>query len=444
MAEDATRNRQWWRWACALAAVFAAAAGFGKVALQRDPDPPIDADAALTAMQSAVTEATTFRYTMTVEASIGSGPDETTRRSTGDGEWSAGDFRSAVDDVATIRSGDAWYRQPPPDQRTPGNEPWDVLHDGPTTIAAARKVIADYIGAVGRPGDPQDEDWPTVTQATASLALVHYAGSSELIGPDLIEVIVDARAGGSPPGYRAALLALRSPVTAEDRPSGGVVLTAGLEPPEGGAETLGVLLPAADVTVEVGPDDLPRSLRLRFAGEDYATDLEVRFTAWNEPVDIAIPAAADVDKTPLLEEVALREMAQQVPPLWPEHEPTGMETVAMATRNSPVSGASLCPGLVVQFMEAVGPQDWPAGTLSLGIARRDCVEVLYDVPFTPGGPAGRPSRPGLGEGLQVQFDEVIVEVRGNIPDDERDAVIGSLAPVEPEIFVAEGFRITHR
>ena len=68
----------------------------------------------------------------------------------------------------------------------------------------------------------------------------------------------------------------------------------------------------------------------------------------------------------------------------------------------------------------------------------DCALDEDPTLFRSGGPGGFPSRtdPNLPGQVEVLVDDTAVAVDSNLPDDERDALIASLAPVDVETLIA--------
>lgn len=76
------------------------------------------------------------------------------------------------------------------------------------------------------------------------------------------------------------------------RSEGVTTLGVTLVAPDDVAEAFGYPVPDGELEVDV-PDggDLPSALRLHVESGDTVFDLEVRFTGWDAPVDIEVPAA---------------------------------------------------------------------------------------------------------------------------------------------------------
>jgi len=288
---------------------------------------------------------------------------------------------------------------------TPGNEPWDGYEYRSTALA--RHV--DELTAVMDDGGDE-----------LALAVELYLGGGEANGDALTDLFAGDTFTGDPAGYRTAIEHLPRPrVTA--RRDGVVTLTAVVSPDP----AFGDSVPDGTIELDVGPDDLPRALRLHVMTDrrDEVT-VDVRFTRWGSPASIPLPRLDQVDVTPRVEEAALRARAAEAPVLWPDHEPTDHELDSVeASSDGP------CPGV----RGAWGSAD---RVISLTFMAAACVTAADPLPFRAGGVGGFPSRlPGDAEGLQVLVGDTVVEVAGDLPPGDLDAVLRSLRAIDGDRLV---------
>jgi hypothetical protein len=423
-----------------------------------------DADEAVAAARSAVESATSFRFTYrTTDVLVEGDSDnstETTTRTTEDGEWAAGvwhvtsadeysAYETIIDADGTIynRWSDGGTGIDPEERWDRDELPADLA--GPVDMVEAVADMAELADVPVDDGFSRDD----LSEAYADEAAVGVAVMVYLSGEGLSPALAHPAAvpfgpgygpGGDPAGFLDALREYGEPSL--DEPG---TITTTLRAPDELSDALGRPIPDGEVSLVLGPDDLPVSLHLRVAGERSSSDVELDFTDWNSDFSVEVPGDDAIDPTPWVEEEDL--LALDLVPVLPTAVPAGWEPMASAMAAADYYGAGPegCSVLDVSYDEPL-PDDLledadavvDADVADLGYVwtnqtTLDCALALDDTPFVPGGPAGLPHRTTDDLGLeQVLVGDTVVEVDSSLQGAELDALTASLAPTTLDALVA--------
>ncbi len=429
-------------------------AGVGAAALVLVRTGERDADEALAAARSAVEDASSFRFTYrTTDVLVEGDHDnstETTTRTTEDGEWADGTWHvTSTDDFSSYETiveadGTSYSRWADGETEIDPDDAWDRYElpaDGAEPVDMAQ-AIADMADMVGLP----DDDEAYADQAVVSVATMVYL-SGEGLSPTLADPMAvpfgpGYGPGGNPTGFLNALEEYGEPSL-----DGDGTITATLQAPAELADVLGRPIPDAEVTLVLGPDDLPATLDLRVAAEHSSTDVELTFTDWDADITVEVPGDDSVDATPWVEEEDL--LALDLVPVLPTAVPDGWAPTAsiMPASDYYGDGPEGCEGLDVSFdeplpAEALDDEEpfLDADMEDLGHiwtyqTTRDCALAVDDTPFVPGGPAGLLHRSSDIAYDQVLVGDTAVEVTSSLAGAELEALIASLTPTTPDALV---------
>lgn len=426
-----------------------------------------DADEALAAAHAAVEDADSFRFTIRTTGTLREGDSdnstETTTRTTEEGEWAAGAWHvTSTDDysayetivaadgtsydrwsegeAAAIEPDQQWDRYEVPADSAAGDQPDDI-------VEAVVELAED--GGLPFPGDDPatPEDAAYADEAAVGLAVTIYLGGGGLAGQGsglgLLPFWPTSPTGDDPVGFLDAIEAYGEPALDDPR-----TITATLRAPAELVEALDHPVPDGEVTLTLDAEDRPVDLRLRVAAERASSELALTFADWDGGITVAIPGDDEVDPTPWVEEELIR--AVRVAPVVPTEVPEGWEPMVsvMPMDEYYGEGPADCDVLDVSYDEPISDEALEAiedgagsfgpelGYVWLYQTTLDCALALDDTPFVPGGPGGLPHRsPGFAP-EQVLVGDTAVEVDADLPPDQLEALIASLAVVDVETLVA--------
>jgi hypothetical protein len=272
--------------------------------------------------------------------------------------------------------------------------------------------------------------------ATAvSIAQEVFLGGGESLRPLPPQGDVFSGMLGNPADLITAVEGMSDPKRDEDD-----ALESTIVAPDDLVEAFGNPIPDGRAELTVGDDDLPTKLRYQAKQGDARARFTVTFTDWNDDdLEVALPAKADIDPTPWLDEDGLRTV-RDVGLVWPTAPPEGWYLAVW----SPEELSHQIPG---ELCEAVG-LDWDEeapggpidesdepGYLYIVLRSAECAEEAYSEPFEPGGPGGFPIRQNEYDLTEVLVGDTAVELDSSLSDDELDAVIASLAPTDVETII---------
>ena len=420
--------------------------GLGAAALLGAGDEP-DPHETLAAAQAAVEGSTSFRFTMSGETAMRLGDDEngtdTTTRFTGTGAWaderwqmrSGGGFA----EMEIVVDGTTTYER----FTEPGGALEDELWQSWDTELLSRDEALSELASLSE--DDEDDEADIFGDAgfrdTMAIALAGatYLGSTDGLGAAVAGPLgagtstIDSGFMLDPSGFVEAVQRLGEP-TLVGTDGGVTTLAITLEAPADLVEAFGGPLPAGEVELDVGADDLPTALRLDVAAGESSSSIEIEISAWNEPVEITIPSGDEVDATPGFDEESLRDLEELVP-VAPTDVPDGWTFTVFGpeeTADMEVTGGD-CEAIELDWdaMTDEGDYFW--------VVERplDCALAADPRPFEPGGPGGLPSRSGAEFGeVEVQVGDTAVEVDSTLDAAERDAIIASLAATDVETLIS--------
>jgi hypothetical protein len=302
-------------WFLAALVVIAAVAGaVGTVAFRagdgapdRGGDEP-GRDGDLPAVRRAVGEARSVRFTFTAETHHDLGDLDPAgvvpARSTGSGEWTPDRWRVLThgDDGSSIEmvlDGATAYVRFAEDDDALGAEPW-ARHEDAITSPGGQPT-----GPTSADDLPDLELGPEADDLLAVLLAegVYLSGDEGVV--DTGDLWADDPAAiGDPAGYLDAIARLSRPEWAPEAGAAGGAgrgtLTATLRAPAELVEAFGRPIPDATVELDIGPGHLPTALRFDLAQGTSSSSMDIRFTDWDAPVEIALPSDDDVVALPTL------------------------------------------------------------------------------------------------------------------------------------------------
>lgn len=279
-----------------VAGLAAAACGGGDdeagIRVEAGGDP--EAEQTLTAVQAAVVRAASFRFQFqgldTTMAYWEDGP----RQFTGEGGWSTDGWhlvtRDQNDASETILAGDTvYYRGPDPGAPLEA-EPWLCWASSEDEPLPRDEVLDEMAGTLDEIAAEGELDDGLVDQLAVALAAGLYLdGTPDRV--DWADAEVEVLAfPGDPTSFVETIG--RGGTTRLLGEAGGVrTLRVTLRAPQDVADAFGRPIPDGQVELDIGPDDLPVAMRLDVAGTSESFDVEVRFSDWGTPQDIAAPIA---------------------------------------------------------------------------------------------------------------------------------------------------------
>jgi hypothetical protein len=401
----------------------------------------------LKAAQAAAGAATSFRFTASGEDKMAVGTDEagseSTTRFTGSGEWTEKRWHITSDSgfgqSETVLDGTTSYDRWSDPGKKLDDQQWEKF-EGEVPSAQDLADEMDDLTA-------EDQDMPELGDGfedsmVVSMAPMVYLGTSDepLMsvsgGPESGAAVAQSVGGGGfagdPGGFLAAIGRMSHPKRV-DGPSGVTTLAATLRPTGKLAEAFGRPIPDAQVELDVDADDLPTAFRFHVAAGDSSSNLEVKFSKWNEPVTITVPSGDQVDANPAVDEDGLRKL-KDLALVWPTQVPDGWELSV----SSPEETADM---EVTESKCETVELDWYPVTdedhyLTLLLRPAACALGEDPTPFQPGGPGGLASRPGTFGTVEVRVGQTAVDVDSDVQGAQLDAILRSLAPVDAETLIA--------
>lgn len=409
-----------------------------------------DAGYVLNAVHARVGASSSFRFSMDGEEHRTAGGDEPggeTTRLNGEGEWTPDRWRivtKAYGSAETIMDGLTVYDRSIDGGDDLVREQWTRWEGEPMSHA----TLADELAEMGEIADEDDELEEEDSGSTVvAVALGIYLGDPEravsggFTGGGTFEGD-EAGVVANPNGFLAAIRGIADPtVVAQD----GDMLTLGgkLRTPGHLAQAFGRPIPDGSVQLTVGPEDLPRMLRLDVASGDSSVAVEVRFRDWGSPIEIGLPSRDDVDETPWLDEDKVRETATGLGLLWPTAIPKGWELTDVGTRpavavvGEPVTG---CDAVSIGWNETL-PDEAPdearedGGYLHVDLLPAGCIPNGDATPDEPIGPTGVPTR---AVDAEVEVGKTLIRATSSLSAQDLEAVLASLAPIDVESLIAAG------
>jgi len=280
-----------------LAGLAAAACGGGgdeaRNRVEAGDDP--EAERTLAAVQAAVARAPSFRFQFqgvdTTMAYWEDGP----RQFTGEGEWSTDGWhlvtRDQNDASETILADDTVYSRWPDPGDPLEEEPWTCWASWEDEPLPRDEVLDEMAGTLDEIAAAGELDDGLVDQLAVALAAGLYLdGTADRVDWADAEVEVSPFPG-DPTSFVEAIG--RGGTTRLLGEAAGVrTLGVSLRAPRDVAAAFGRPIPEGQVELDVGPDDVPVAMRVHVAGTSDSFDVEVRFSDWGTPVEIAAPATA--------------------------------------------------------------------------------------------------------------------------------------------------------
>jgi hypothetical protein len=437
-------RRGWFLAALVVVAVVAGAAG--TVIFRAGGDEP-GRDGDLAAVQRAVGEARSVRFTFRAETHHDLGDLDPVgvvpARSVGSGEWTPDRWRMLThgDDGSAIEmvlDGDTAYVRATDDAGVIGTEPWARREDAITspTEGLTGPGSVDELFDLG-PGEEVDDLMAVL------LAEAVYLSSDQGVVDTGDLWADDPAVVGDPAGFLDAIARLSGPKRAPmDGGAGLMTLTATLRAPADLAEAFGRPLPDATVELDIGEGHLPTALRFDLAQGTSSSSMDVRFTDWDAPVEIALPSDDDIGLSRPDDDNL--ERAGDIDLVWPAPTeiPEGWDLTVYWPRDvaNLVLDESGCNAVGLSWY---GPQPEEAtagqlaGHLSIVLRTADCALTADPTPFEPGGPAGRPRRTqGPGGFTEILVDDTVVQLNTSLTGAALDDIVATLAPVDVEAIVA--------
>lgn len=405
----------------------------GAVLLVRWGDDP-DADETLAAVQAAVDETSSFRFTFDGEARSRTGDEEagtdTTERFSGSGEWSGSRWHVFVDSgfgaYESVIDGTTSYDRSAEDAEALGEELWVSYEYAPLS----REDLVDELSVRGDDAELGAGEGFADDMAIAVAESLFFGGTGASMGLNS-GLMVD------PAGFLGAISDMAEPTIASGE--GGVTtLAITITAADEFVEAFGAPIPDGHVELAVGPDDLPVALRFEASEGQSSTRTEIRFSDWNEPIEVPLPAEDQIDATPELDEEGLR--ATSVALVWPTTPPEGWELSVWTSDELGEEDLGGCEEIGLEWYEVLPPdaseEEWTdAGYLSLSLRAADCALEEDPTPFEPG-IAGLPVRNGDIGLLEVQVGQTVVGVDTNLGEAELEPILASLTPVDAETLIA--------
>lgn len=329
-------------------------------------------------------------------------------------------------------------------------------NDGYSVSESIRFDDTGYYRSVARDGDDELEDELWIEE---SLELEPGSERSESVLAD--ETFFTLAAGGLTsvePTALADVLDRLKDATVIERPPGRVVVGAEVKLP---ASQLTEIPEEADLSedeiaeieastpkkttieFEATTKGIPVRLALLTEASDSKSDIEITFTAWNQPVEIERPGSESIEPTPWLDEDALAEARPDLTLVAPTTPPSGMEMVAVEGRVDEYTDSLSCPTISIGYAtprdgddgERMALGDGESDYFDLHFLPRACAEEFdADTPFEAGPFGAVPAREV--EGWELLFGETVVQVDTTLDDDALVAVIASLAPVDLDAALA--------
>lgn len=447
----------------AMAAFVVVAVGVGFVVLSGDERDP---DEALAAAQEAVADATSFRMTFDGEMVMVLGDEtagsDTTSRFSGEGESTGERWHVVSNDgygaYETILDGDVSYDRFADSPEELADESWSKLDDATYT----REEILEELEVLAEEDEEDDfmpENYGDILEVgiAASLYLGDADGSVALAS---MTGASGASSGfvGDPGGFLHAIQEIADPVVA-DESGDTLTLATTVTAPEDMVEAYGAPLPDGRIELDLDGDDMPTALRLAVDKGENSLDIEIRFSDWDAPIEIALPSDDEIDDEEdwededfefSFDEESVREAAAEVAVVAPTAIPDGWElsrfestTPDMALDTEGDESLEDCAVVEIDWDQLLpddaSEEDWEAaGYLYIWLVTADCALRADDTPFTPGGPGGLPSRENsYFELLEVQVGDTVVQIDTSLEGAELDAVLASLAPADLEALIAQ-------
>lgn len=405
--------------ALGVLAVLVAAGGGAALLVPRDEEKR-PADEEIAAAAEAAADATSFRFEVRITNRTVDGETETT----GSGEWPNGITHSATEtdgagpEFILTADGSFYNRSIDADDETPDR--WD-RHD-----VGLRPGRPDLVEQVRKLGQAVTEEEGRADDMAVDVAAMLYLSGEDATG--VAEHLDIGPFGpfldGSPAAFLDAIRSLSSPLFDGD------TIVATLKTPQAMVEAFGQPIPDGEVSVDLGTDGLPTTMRLEVEAGQRSATLELAFSDWNTPVEIALPGGVEVDPTPYVEEEAIRavDVALVAPTPAPDVQgPTSVFAMDLAGRSN--GARDDCDLVDVSY--DIPPQ----GYVALMEMTLDCALAVDDSPFAPGGLGGHPSRTTEAGLLQVRVGDTVVEVEGTLRESALDALLRTLTPVDVETLI---------
>ena len=427
----------------ALAGVMVAAAL--PLAFDDTPDPAH----LLTAARRAVEDAGSFRFAVRTQMDIDSPEGSRSappRRMSIDGSWSAS--RSYTRQAGSlggadeaIVDGESSYHRSLESAEDKADQVWTMTEiDRFTDEGLAGELQRKALGL-----DDDDMEFVADQTAVEAAAWIYMGGTDASVatmamttgGYVGIDVSILGGFSGAPTGFLEAIAELGDGDVVYDG-NGVTTLVATLRAPDDLVDAFDHPIPDGTVQLEVGPDQLPTTLRIRIEQGTVRSLTEVAFTDWDEPVGMPVPSGDQVDTTPWLDENGLRQLAGL----------TLVAPTALARRLGALRLLDRRQRAVRARLRRVPGR--PAGLVRPGRREQRRERLLLDpaaprrlrprpgpdtLPARRPGRLPQPSRPGSprsGRGARRRHGR---RSRQHFPSAEQFALIASLAPADVEVLI---------
>lgn len=450
-----------WRAVAAGVVVAAVLAGGAFVALRPETR---SAEEAVAAARAAVAGAGSFRYTQVIERNGDRAVDE--------GEWLEGRWHvvahedGRTTEVVVDIDGTTYLRQVNGNRDEIGaGVDWDAVPLPPLVdvvdALAATAATAEDMRPAGPSGgrDPAGESLTDVLGDAGSLeeagilertgrvadpidaeAIEHRTAVSAalmlLLRSDDADSTVRAPGplgSGLGPGVDPAALFATLADRGEPEWDGDATVVADVRAPADVQDAFAQAVPEVRVEVELGPDDFPTAVRLHASTGSRATEIELTFTDWDDPLLVAIPSGEGVDHTPWIEEEDLltTEVVAVVPQGALEDPRLRVQAASAFSR---ARGAADCDLLDIRTLSPPPQDPRPAsddGLYQLYEVPAACARQRNPAPFEPGGPGGWPARADL-TSVELLVGDTVVEVVTHHDATELETLAASLLPISVE------------
>jgi hypothetical protein len=183
-------------------------------------------------------------------------------------------------------------------------------------------------------------------------------------------------------------------------------------------------------------------VRLRVEDGADRLQVDVELTDWNEPVQVAAPAASEIDPTPWVDEAAIAEVRATITPVGPTVLPDGFHTESVEA-----VPAEETPEECGQLLFSYSPIDWASADpetvedadfdyLDVYLLPASCALDFDDTPFAPG-PFGALAVRDTGYGWEVLVGDTVVQFDTTLRDEDLAPIVASIGPLDLDALVAE-------
>ena len=399
-------------------------------------------DAVLAEAQAFVGDATSYRFTITMESRVTTGDPagagaETSSRSVTSGAVAAPDRWTMTSEYAdvmfdepysdtVVRSGEHVYVKASPlgpatDVAAP---PWVEL-----TPEEANPTVADLAEALRWMVEESDPEMGLFSDSAAvEMLLSAYLLDVQSTPTSIVRLVEEAT----------------TPALEERLPDGGARLRVRVPPVAAIADVVGTTfdhqLAPVDVLLDVDADGRPSHARFSAELGSASAELVVDLDGWGADVDVVAPAEDQVDQTPWVQEEALRALDAGLlvaPTGAPEpldltgvmvYEGTGEEWDCTSL------GLSYDDPALLDLDDPTAAELATSPYLYLSVYTAECWLADDDAPFdrTLG---GHPARRTQGF-WELRLGEAVVEIDTSLDDEALGGFAASLAPTTPDALIA--------